>query len=674
MPVPGPTAARRRAPVATALAVAAIMAVVTALGCGEVAVDALSDPEEVVRRLGALRARTAAETVSREAAAVPAPDPERDATLSDDPAGLIEGVVRRAGDKSPLPARVLVDDGGGTEAGAVLSGVGFWCGGRFSVPLIPGRVRVGVSAGRRRSVFRQELIVKPGRRSRVRADIKRPGALAFESRGWVGADLFRPVGGAADRLRQPPSLGLLALAARAEGLAFLGAAAPWGGAGDATASDNWRRIARECAGLSGEGLTVAPSWRGSGAPFYGNMFFLGGRAARALPSPGWDMRSPNFLAIERARPDGAVAILRGIADGREMDPHSEIVALRPALAGLYRGASVALGETASELPFDVAAGVLPDALALSGSAGDEAVWFRLLSMGHRIPSVHAVNGSFSSGVLPAERTFVRLPEAPASGKGPAVDAIVDAIRAGRTMCSTGPFVFLRIDDRGPGSVLKGDGTARSVIFEAYSSTERGGEITALELIRNGEVIRSEPGQGRSFIAAKTVIPENETAWYIARARAGPGVRSVAWTSPVYFEGPGYAQPLPVATLVRGRVTDLRTGAPLEATVSARLLGRVTASAESDPLTGKYVIRCSPAALLTASAPGYLKGTERVFFHTGAMREIMAIHTNASGRGASVLADEATYERMRLACAEARIDMRLERERKKDGPERGATGR
>lgn len=381
----------------------------------------------------------------------------------------------------------------------------------------------------------------------------------------------------------------------------------------------------------------------------------------ASRAQGPDALSPNFLAIERARPGGAVAILRGIAGGREMDPRSEIVALRPGLADLYRGASVALGETASELPFDVAAGVLPDAVALSGSAADEAVWFQLLSMGHRIPSVHAVEGSFASGVLPTERTFVGLPKAPAPGEAPTVDAIVDAIRAGRTMCSTGPFTFLRVDDGGPGSVLKGDGKPRTVIFEAYSSTERDGEITALELVRNGKTIRREPGQGRSFIAAKTVIPENETAWYIARARAGPRGEAVAWTSPVYFEGPGYAPPVPVATLVRGRVTDARTGKPLKATVSARLLGRETASAESDPVTGKYVIKCSPAALLTASAPGCLPGTDRVFFHTRAMREIMAIHTNASGRRASVLAEEATYERMRLACAEAKINLRLARQ-------------
>ncbi|MHC4249418.1 MAG: hypothetical protein ACYS9X_09870 [Planctomycetota bacterium] len=662
MPAPPPTDGGYRTPRAKALAVVTGLTVLTvsaALGlaaCGGRGARAPSDPsdpEEVLRRLRALKADAASGAVTDSRAQ--ANDPERDATLSGAPAGRLEGAIRDAEGGKPLAARVWIEDGGGTEAGADLSGVGFWCGGRFSVPLLPGRARVEVTAGRRRSVSYQELIVKPGRRARVRVDLRRPAALGFESRGWVGADLFRPVGGGTEALRRRASLDLLALAARAEGVAFCGAAAPWGEGAEASADR--RKIERECAALSGAGLTLAPAWRGPDAPFYGSMFFLGGREPRILAPGGWDPKAPNFLAIERARLQGPAAILRGIAEGREMDPRTEIVTLAPELADLYRDASVALGETASELPFDVAAGVLPDALALSGSAEDEAVWFRLLSMRHRIPSVHVAAGSFSGGTIPAERTFVKL----RTGEEPTPQAVAEAVRAGRTMCSTGPFAFLKIDGRGPGSVLKGNGRTRAVIFEAYASTERGGEITVLELIRNGKVIRSEPGQGRSFIAAQTLIPENETAWYIARARSGKKGERVAWTSPVYFEGPGYARPRPVATLVRGRVTDARTATPLKATVSARLFGREVAAAESDPVTGEYNIKCSPAALLTASAPGHAPAGERVFFHTGAMREILAIHTNASGRGARVLAEDRTYEQMRLACAEAKVDLRLERQ-------------
>ncbi|MHC5055320.1 MAG: hypothetical protein ACYTKD_11455 [Planctomycetota bacterium] len=678
MPAPPPTSGRPCALPKEALAAATLFAALTVLAafglaaCGGRAGRAPSDPsdpEEVLRRLRALKADAAPGDGAD--ARDQANDPERDATLSGDPPGRLEGVVRDAEAGKPLAARVWIEDGAGTEAGADLSGVGFWCGGRFSVPLLPGRARVQLTAGRRRSVSYQELIVKPGRRARVRVDLRRPAALGFESRGWVGADLFRPVGGGTEALRRKASLELLAVAARAEGVAFCGAAAPWGARAGAreVGRDVKRDVGLECAALSGGGLTLAPAWRGPDTPCYGSMFFLGTRAPGSLARPGWDPKAPNFLAIERARLRGAAAILRGIAGGREMDPRTEIVTLAPELADLYRDASVALGETASELPFDVAAGVLPDALALSGSAADEAVWFRLLSMRHRIPSVHVAARSFAGGTIPAERTFVKL----RTGGEPTPRAVAEAVRAGRTMCSTGPFAFLKIDGRGPGSVLEGNGRTRAVIFEAHASTRRGGEIAVLELVRNGKVIRSEPGQGRSFIAAQTLVPETETAWYIARARSGKKGERVAWTSPVYFEGPGYAPPRPVATRVTGRVTDARTGRPVGARVSARLFGRETGTTESDPATGEYTIECSPAALLTAVAAGHLPAEERVFFHTGAMREVLAIHTNASGRGARVLAEDRTYEQMRLACAEARVDLRLERqERRKKIEERRRT--
>jgi hypothetical protein len=666
-PPPAPRCAPRCAPFAAALAGLAAIGVFCIAACGDRGARAPSDPEEVARRLRAMQR-------GRGDTGASANDPERNATLSGAPAGRLDGLVREAKGRAPLPARVWIEDGAGTEAGAALSGVGFWCEGKFSIPLLPGRARVQVSAGRRRSVSYQELIVKPGRRARVRVDLRRPAALIFESRGWRGADLFRPVGGGAEALRRKASLELLALAARAEGLAYCGAAAPWGGTTEAGPGRRGARrdvtssVTRECGALSGNGLTLAPSWRGPDAPFFGGLFFIGARDPRSLAPGGWDPKSPNFLAIERARRSGAASVLRGIAGGREMDPRSEIVALRPALAELYRDASVALGATAAELPFDVAAGVLPDALALSGAPEDEGVWFRLLNMRHRIPSVHVAEGSFSSGTIPAERTFVKLRGSPSQTSEPTPGAVAEAVRAGRTMCSTGPFAFLRIDGHGPGAVLRGDGRTRTIIFEAYASTERGGEITVLELIRNGKVVMSEPGQGRSFIAAQTLVPERETAWYIARARSGKRGERVAWTSPVYFEGPGYARPRPVATLVRGRVTDARTSRPLAATVSATLFGKETATAKSDPVTGEFVIKCSPAALVTASAPGRVGPGERVFFHTSAMREILAIHTNASGRGASVLAEERTYEQMRLACAEARVDLRLHRRTPSPKPE------
>ncbi|MHC4253889.1 MAG: hypothetical protein ACYS9X_32650, partial [Planctomycetota bacterium] len=376
----------------------------------------------------------------------------------------------------------------------------------------------------------------------------------------------------------------------------------------------------------------------------------------------WDLGHPNFVTIERARAQGALVVLAGIAGGRERDPRAEIVAFDPSLARYYEDASLALDETACELPFDAATGVLPDALALSGSDADEAVWFALLNMRHRIPAALVDTIGFGAGVIPRERTFVNV------GKEtrPTAANFRDAIRRGRVMASAGPFVFISVGPVGPvggkiqGSVHRADGSVREVVFKAFSSTEKGGEIDRLELVRNGEVVVNEPGQGRSRIEATSARRESETSWYIARARDASG--RVAWTSPVYFEGPAYTPPRPVMTRITGRVTDAATGAPLAATVQAHLAGERVAQAASDPATGAYRIECPPAARLEASSPGYGARSVRVFFYTRAPELIRDIHTNASGRGAAVLADRETYEAMRAACASAEITLLLRRER------------
>ena len=583
------------------------------------------------------------------------------------PAGQLVGDIRDARTGRPLPARVKVMDGAGTEPGSMLAGVGFWCDGAFSVPVLPGHVAVEVSAGRRRAVDIRQVRVDPGRSVTHRVDLNAPEPLAFEKRGWFGVDLFRPVG-TGGRLRADVTLTLMALAARAEGVAFCGAASPWGTAHAADPDVDLDEARKLCEGLSGEDLALAPVGRGSDAPMYGSLIHMGAHYSQRIAPMRWDWHWPNFLAIEEARAQGAVTILVDVAAAHEVDPYSQIVALKPGLAAFYSDAPVALAGVASELPFDVVSGMLPDALALSGSDEDQAVWFRLLMMGYRIPAVHVGKVSFAAGMPPAERTFVKL----APGERPTEETVAAAVRAGRVMGSTGPFVFLTIDGKDPGAVLTADDAAHTLRIEALSSTEKNGAIARLELVRDGETVEDIPGQGQTVMLIEKDIRVSGTSWFIARLRAESG--TVAWTSPIYFEGKDRAAPRPVTTRVTGRVTEarfLKEGPPLEATVTAFLQGRAIATAKSDPGTGEYALQAPPAARLDVSAEGYAGASTRVFFHTQAPDEIRAIHVNASGRGAAVLAAAETYERMRLACATAAIDFQLAKAPLKKAPPAGA---
>lgn len=569
---------------------------------------------------------------------------ERKEILSGRQPVLIRGVVREGGRQHP--ARVLIEDGAGTEVQAVLPGVGFWCDGSFTTRALPGRIRVSVSAGRRRIGFLKQTWAEPGSSVRVRAELAFPLELRLEDRGWYGLDPYRPLGrlrGGPFALREKPSLELLELAASAEGLHMCGVAAPW----DGLAEDE---LLRRCAGT-----VLEPVWRAPEAPFYGGAFFLGARIQHSGRSLLERLRRPNFLDYELCRQLGGVSLAIGIADAREVDPRSEIVALEPDLAEYYKTAGLALDGASWELPFDLVGGCGPDALALSGSEAEEAVWFKLLNMGFRLPGLLVDARSFADGCIPSERVFVRLRQ----GELPSARTVADAIREGRVMASEGPFVFLTIAGAGPGSCLRADGSPLPVRMEAQSSTEPDNAIESLELVRNGEVVESVSGEGRTTLIATFTIREREPSWYIARVRAGARTQRKAWTSPIYFQTEGYSPPKPVLTHVEGRVLDAKTLAPLAATVEARLAGKLIASASTDPATGIYRLEAPPAALVEASATGYASSSCRIFFHTRALEEIWAMHINSTGRRWRVLAEERTYELMKLACAQARIEFRLQ---------------
>lgn len=91
-------------------------------------------------------------------------DPVRQAILMDQRAAHLSGRILDAASQRPEPCRILVEDGGGTQPGAVLSGIGFWADGTFSLAALPGPARVRASRGRRRIEAVKDIYLRPGRR------------------------------------------------------------------------------------------------------------------------------------------------------------------------------------------------------------------------------------------------------------------------------------------------------------------------------------------------------------------------------------------------------------------------------------------------------------------------------------------------------------------------------
>jgi hypothetical protein len=134
-------------------------------------------------------------------------------------------------------------------------------------------------------------------------------------------------------------------------------------------------------------------------------------------------------------------------------------------------------------------------------------------------------------------------------KAPTREAIFDALLARRTWVTTGPRTWLEFYAGGGtfGEQLAiAPGDPRLVAREIRLSVNAALPIERVEIIRNGEVWRSEVGEGRTDVeltwrdetplaklATERSFANTRSAEYYARVVLGDG--QMAWGSPVFFE-------------------------------------------------------------------------------------------------------------------------------------------
>jgi hypothetical protein len=199
---------------------------------------------------------------------------------------------------------------------------------------------------------------------------------------------------------------------------------------------------------------------------------------------------------------------------------------------------------ARELVADAALGLVDsvDLLGVNDADGAAVLYHHLLNCGLRLAATAGTDVwlSFSRGPQISNppgwaRVYADLRGAPLS-----VAAYQEAIRAGRTLATSGPWVELDVGGRGPGDRLDvAPGTRVPV-----SARVEGAEARRLELVGpDGVVAKADAGgQGRAPAIDREVQVDGST-WLCAVAR-GPGHPPVlgpvsfAHTSPVYLEVAG----------------------------------------------------------------------------------------------------------------------------------------
>lgn len=171
---------------------------------------------------------------------------------------------------------------------------------------------------------------------------------------------------------------------------------------------------------------------------------------------------------------------------------------------------------------------------------EPASYYRLLDCGFRIP---LTNGSdHPARTLGVARAYVNV-EGSFS-----YDRWIEGIRQGRTFTTSGPLLFLKVNDAEIGDVIN-TGTQDRLRITAQAISRH--PIGEFQIVSNGEVIASESIDTTSAEIELT-IPAEESRWIVARcsnrsdgrsdfgfgnfnAITGPGI---AHTSPVYVHVDG----------------------------------------------------------------------------------------------------------------------------------------
>jgi hypothetical protein len=156
------------------------------------------------------------------------------------------------------------------------------------------------------------------------------------------------------------------------------------------------------------------------------------------------------------------------------------------------------------------------------------VYYHLLNCGFRLP----VSAGSASGVKASPLGYNRV-YAKVSGAF-SYQRWFAALKAGRSFATNGPMLFLTVDDRVPGDVLRVSNTA-AVRIRAEALAPR--PMERLEIVAGGHIIHTvvAPGaSGRWAVEFDHVFTRD--TWVAARAfePAGPTIR-FAHTSPVYVD-------------------------------------------------------------------------------------------------------------------------------------------
>lgn len=160
-------------------------------------------------------------------------------------------------------------------------------------------------------------------------------------------------------------------------------------------------------------------------------------------------------------------------------------------------------------------------------------WYNMLNAGFRVPA----NGAAD---YPACRMLSDCKTYVYAEKRPSVEGWLRGMAAGKSFFSSGPLLFLEVDDLKPGAVLEKQGALPQRVKVRIRARSEVAPVTNVQLIANGRIldelkIPSTLGQG-NWIELDREVELSQSAWIAARAFSLSPLgtpNAEAHTNPVY---------------------------------------------------------------------------------------------------------------------------------------------
>ncbi len=570
--------------------------------------------------------------------------------------------VRDAQTGQPTPCTIRIEASAGRNLTENQSlGKGLRCDGSFRRELPGGQIRIRVTRGFETAAVEREVVLEPGKETRVDVDLKR--VVDLRARGWYAGDSHvHMIHGERTIL---VTFDDVALAARAEDLQYLSLCQAWNmpNPNPETLEQELRKRSTPQCLLTWNLEAPKNYYKGDAGRCLGHCWNLGleGRSRGGedviqllTKASAWDYESdkPSYTNFES---HGLIHDQNGVVfythplrwwmgswGGRGGYPFQE---------------KMRVSNMAVELPLDVLVGptfdgmdVITGTSELEADQGSFKLWSMLLNHGYRLAATGSSDSCFDrpGGAVPgATRTYTYLPES-FSLRG-----ISRATAAGRTFVTTGPLLLASLDGQPPGTQIPADGAPRNLDIEVWASGETPDDLGRLELVRNGTVAKEIPLTGR-YRRLRLPINEGTGAWYCIRAYAQNDRRQRAITGAFYFSTPGFHPPSPVPVRAKIRLMDAVSGQPLSG-LAEEVHQRgpmMVKGPSSQAIDGEGILTWPGTARIRVTAPGYQPMTLSPFLDNPEL--VKAVTTST----ADDLLEWRTFERIREMLSGVELTFRL----------------